>query len=291
VNPLLEIWIIVARELRKNFRSIKGIALLVLSVLAGAVFALVYAYVERKAPDLLGQSMGSSDMGAIRERLFLEFYGNEELAKHLAPSPYALAGTTGFTLWIVPLLIAIVGFDGISGEVQHRSVRFWVARARKSSYYAGKFLGLWLTITAMLFVINLIVWIVIGIYGSTAAGSVVGWGLRYFVVVIPVVGAWTALAVLIASQFRTPLVSLLTVCTTFFVVFIANKVGAFVTFMKVQGGNKDARNWMDYIYPSGFDRWLLHPSPKEWGVGLALSLVFIVTCSGAGIAIFQKRDV
>jgi ABC-type transport system involved in multi-copper enzyme maturation permease subunit len=294
VNPILETWHIVVRELRKNFRSVKGIVLLTLSVLGGGGLALIHVFLEqgqKKLSEGIGTELSQGKLEEANEMLFQKWYGNPEIAKYLAPSTSALPLATLITYAFIPLLIAIIGFDGISGEVQHRSVRFWTARSRKTSYYLGKVLGLWLTVSLMLLIMHSIVWIVLIVGGADTASKVAFWGLRYVVTTIPVAGAWTGIAVLLASQFRTPLVSLLTVCALFFIMFLADKVGSAVTMMKNASGRTDAVNWLDYAYPSAYDGFLLHPSPAKWGLGLGLSMAFLVLTSLAGMAIFQKRDV
>jgi ABC-type transport system involved in multi-copper enzyme maturation permease subunit len=290
VNPLLEIWLIVARELRKNFRSIKGIALLVLSILGGGALALIYVFVEQGKREY-AKDISQAQFQELREKGIEKLYGDLDMAKYLAPSPEALTFATYCTFWFMPLLIAIIGFDGISGEVQHRSVRFWTARSRKTSYYMGKVLGLWATVTLMLFIMHTIVWAVLVIGGAGNAGAIVGWGLRYFAAVIPVVGAWTGLAVLLASQFKTPLVSLLTVCALFFVMFLADKIGAAYKLYRMANGQENAKNWLDYFYPSAYDNLLLHPHPAKWGLALGLCALFLAATSACGMFAFQRRDV
>jgi ABC-type transport system involved in multi-copper enzyme maturation permease subunit len=289
VNPILETWIIVSRELRKNFRSVKGIALLTLSVLGGAVLALAYAFIEQKKKEF-GIANGEG-LETMRQNAYMQLYGDEAMAKYLAPSSEGLAFSTYVSFWLLPLLIAIVGFDGISGEVQHRSVRFWTARSRKTSYYAGKVVGLWLTIVGMLLVTHVIVWIVLVIFGASSASAIFGWGVRYFVTIIPTAAAWTSVAVLVASQFRAPLVSLLSVCALFFVMFVSNVGGGLYTAIQKAKGNEGAKNFVNYIYPSAYDSFLLHPSPAKWGMALGLCFAFVIVCGGLGMAIFQKRDV
>jgi ABC-type transport system involved in multi-copper enzyme maturation permease subunit len=290
VNPLIETWLIVLRELRKNFRSVKGIVLLLLSVLGGAGLALIYVFIEQGKKEYL-KDITEAQIEQARQTGLEKFYGGVDIAKYLAPSPEALTIATYCTFWFMPLLIAIIGFDGISAEVQHRSVRFWTARSRKSSYYAGKVLGLWSTTTLMLLIMHVIVWIVLIVGGAGNASKIVGWGIRYFATVIPVAGAWTGLAVLIASQFRTPLVSLLTVCSLFFVMFVADKIGSAITLWKISNGQEGAKNWLHFVYPSAYDEMLLNPSAARWGLAVGLSALFLMVTSGTGMLIFERKDV
>jgi ABC-type transport system involved in multi-copper enzyme maturation permease subunit len=299
VNPIIETWHIVVRELRKNFRSVKGIVLLTLSVLGGCGLALIQIFIDKETKQIASGAFEMIDQAQREQSLekILEWWFRDKvLASYLSHSPSALALITIITFNFIPLLIAIIGFDGISGEVQHRSVRYWVVRSRKASYYLGKVIGLWFTAVAMTLIMHAIVWIVLVVGGVDKSSSVLFWGLRYWITVVPTVAAWTGLGVLIASQFRTPLVSLLSVCATFFVMFIADKIGSAYVFRDFVAAATDGKtiapqNWVDYFYPSSYDGFLLHPSPAKWGIGLGLSMAFLVVTSLAGMTIFQKRDV
>ena len=51
----------------------------------------------------------------------------------------------GVSLVLMPAVVLLLGFDSVSAERQHRTVRYWTIRTRRASYIVGKFLGLWAT--------------------------------------------------------------------------------------------------------------------------------------------------
>ena len=44
------------------------------------------------------------------------------------------------TIWLTPMLVALMGFDSISADIQHKGVRYWTLRTRRASYFVGKWL-------------------------------------------------------------------------------------------------------------------------------------------------------
>ena len=56
-------------------------------------------------------------------------YHNDAIAKYLADSPPLLYFLFEGTLMFLPLLVLLVGFDQIAGEIQHRTIRYSAGRA------------------------------------------------------------------------------------------------------------------------------------------------------------------
>ncbi len=280
MNPIQEVILIVQRELRKNFRSVKGIVLLILSLLGGGAFAVINAILTRLKTREMGD-VPEEQFRMLREQALTKWYdGDADMGKFLSDSPDILWTVSLMTIWLTPLLVAILGYDGVSGEVQHRTVRFWTVRSRRTSYFMGKFFGLWVTVSSVTLLMHFLVWVVSTLGGVASAGTVFGWGLRYWAISVPIAGAWSAIAVLIASQFRSPMVSLLTVCGVFALLFI----------VKVVGYWQESEPLM-CLYPGTLDSFLLNPHMKRFGIGLAVAAGFIVAGSASGSAIFAKRDV
>ena len=42
-----------------------------------------------------------------------------------------------------------------------RRVRYWTLRTRRASYFVGKWLGLWATVSAVTFAMHALIWIVV----------------------------------------------------------------------------------------------------------------------------------
>ena len=144
MNPLLETWLVAARDCRKNVRSAKGLVMLGISLLGAFACTLKLPKFE----DLLNnvQKLDTEQLHCAKAQVFGKLYGDEATGETLANAPIKLVILFFIAVWLVPLLVMIIGFDGISSDLQYRSVRYWTIRTRRPSYYVGKFLALWIII-------------------------------------------------------------------------------------------------------------------------------------------------
>jgi ABC-type transport system involved in multi-copper enzyme maturation permease subunit len=221
VSPFAEVQLVTARELRKSFRSVKGIVLAAVSVAGGAAVAMLFAWLDRVQRENLPAGI---DVHDAQEKFFSGVYA-VETAKRLANCPYSLWMMLIATLCLAPLLVALLDFDAVSGELQHRTVRFWTVRVRRSSYMLGKYFGACISVLAVTFGMNVIVWGATGAVGGLPVPSVLRWGLEFFAVSIPISAAWCGIATLVGSQSRSPMLSLLFIFATFFGLWLA-RVGS-----------------------------------------------------------------
>lgn len=286
MKPIQEIGLIVARELKKNLRGVKGIILTSLSLLGGTAVALLLANVFKRGTE-------GADPAMIREAQkahFTESFRDADMGAYLADAPFSLVKMLTLAVWLAPALIWLAGFDAIAGEVQHRTIRYWSVRTRRFSYYLGKFLGLWATVGVMTFAMHLLMWIVTISQGASV-GNVLSWGFRLWLVSVPIVGAWCGIAVLVGSLFRTPITSLLVVGFTFFGVFV---LGAFVPLILdayAHPDKSDAAAIMRGFYPNGYDVYLLSPKIERVAIGLAACFGFAGLPTALGAYLLDKKDV
>ncbi len=277
MNPLQEIGLIVARELRKNLRSAKGIVLLLLSLLGGTAIALLIV-------SAFQNELGNVPAEALREAqsgLFLRLYKDPDMAEYLSRAPLALVVMLMLSVWLAPMLVALAGFDGISGEVQNRTVRFWTVRVRRHSYFIGKFLGIWVAVSIITLLMNMFMWAVSIGRGAYGVGDTLSWGIRFWLVSLPLSAVWCGIATFIASLFRTPILGLLTTFVSFFVIWFFG--WAIARRFEVE--------WLKYLYPNHYDTWLMSPHPERVAAGLALCVLFAALPVAAGVMIFRQRDV
>ncbi|MFO0664947.1 MAG: ABC transporter permease subunit [Polyangiaceae bacterium] len=279
MNPLSEIFIMVQRELRKNFRSAKGIALFLISLLGGGAFALINTIGQRMKKQQLGD-IDTEHLRELREGALTKVYDSAEIGKFLSDAPEVLWAVLMITIFCSPLLVAIMGFDGISGERQHRSVRFWAVRSRRGSYFLAKFFGLTATVSIVYLIMHLVIWMVCIFGGIAPAGNVLGWGVRFWLSSIPIVAAWSALATFLGSLFKTPIVSLLVICSTTFILFVIRLIGGAMEIGSIT-----------WVYPNKYDDLLLHPSPQMVGQGLGGLVLFVLLFTVGGTVLMNKRDV
>jgi ABC-type transport system involved in multi-copper enzyme maturation permease subunit len=287
VNAVAEIGLITGRELRKSFRSVKGIILAVLALLGGVGVTLIGVAISRYADQSAMEKKGIDAEGLkqLKLQLYAEKFG-EEQAKFLISVPDILILMFQVMVWLAPLLILLLGFDNLSGELQHRTVRFWTVRSRRWSFYASKVLGL--------FISNAVVWLVmtlgVGIWaaasGSAGAGAALGWGLRLWLTALPMNLVWAAYATLFSSQFKTPMLSLLGTLGAFFLVWLIYTINAVL----VASGKTTFEGFM-WLYPNYYDQYLLSPQFGRTMQGLLPCLGLSILFTGLGAWRFARRDV
>ncbi len=298
MNPVSEVWLIVVRELRKNVRSLKGLMMLGISVLGAIASVMRQPRFEEALKKAEG--MGAEAFHDAKAQVLAAMYRDEKVGQHLADAPSRLVLFFFIAVWLTPLLVAIVGFDAISSDLQYRSVRYWTIRTRRASYYVGKFLGLWGTTAAMTFVMHALVWAVMIVRIETPASQVLAWGVPFWLASLPITGSWCAVATLIGSFFKTPMVGLLLTCAAFFVMFfvgfvIPNAYAGAEAATAAQSGQvvEEAKAMiaMRFLYPNSLDTWLLSPDPQRALSGVGVGLAYAVITCLAGSLAFARRDV
>jgi ABC-type transport system involved in multi-copper enzyme maturation permease subunit len=168
----------------------------------------------------------------------------------------------------------------VSGELQHRGVRYWTVRARRSSIFLGKFFGLWASVSVITLAMHALIWIVCIARGEANAATAIGWGLRFWSITLPISAAWCGLATLVGSLFRHPIISLLVIMASFFVLWLMWVIGLVA--------NSDP---LQYVYPNYWDLWLLSPRIDRSMTGVGVCAGFAALMLAGGSTIFVKRDV
>ncbi len=304
MSPVAEIRLVAMRELTRSVRSVKGIAVGAITLLGAIATSFLVVFMQNA--DV--QKAGSTEALTELHRQILEKQtGDAALAAYLAPMPEALSTFLDVTVWLGPLLVALLGFDLVAGELQSKSVRFWAVRSRRSSYFAGKLLGLWALVGLVTLVLDVIVNVVAVAKGVVTGHELLSYAPRSWLVAFLIAGAWAAIATFISSCFRQPIVALLTF-GTFFVLWVLNAVGAALRVRDVmvaaaaaaadapEGAppphlSLPAMHWYEYLYPNNYKPLLLSPEGKSVVIGLMLVLAYVVVAIAAGSVLFRKRDI
>jgi ABC-type transport system involved in multi-copper enzyme maturation permease subunit len=291
LSPATEIRLIAAREIRRSVRSVKGIVLGILTLLGAFVTSLVCVWLE--GSDRAHDNAASTEAYTeLRKAAIEKATGDASFAAYAASIPTSLLVFLKVTVWLAPLLIALLGFDLMSSELQHRSVRFWTVRTRRWSYFTGKMLGLWSVVALMLLALNVMAGIVAAARGYVTPGQLFTWGLRFWLVAVVIAGSWAAIATFISSCFRTPMLSLLTTFLAFFVMWVVGLIGFVVRARDtVDTGVQKNMAWYEYLYPNTYDTLLLSPETTKVLTALGVLVGFVVLANAAGAALFQRRDI
>lgn len=279
MSPLSEIRFVAQRELAKSFRSAKGIVLLVLSLLGGTGATLLLV----KAQQLKREKLAGADpeaLRALREEAATQVFGDPATGKSLASAPEVLLVVLLLTIWLTPLVISLLGFDSVSGDLQHKAVRYWTLRTRRWSYFIGKFAGVWATVSLMTLAMHALVWVLCIVRGEAPAATALGWGIRFWLITLPISAAWCGIATFVSSLFKSPIISLLVIFSAFF--------GLWLFWMIGQVAHTEA---LQYVYPNFYDALLVNPRLDRSMTGLAACLGMAALYVGGGSYLFSRRDV
>ena len=264
----------------------QGNILGVLTLLGALVTSLVCVWLEGKAR---ASAESPQAYVELKRQSLLVTTGDAPLADYLATIPTSLLVFLEITVWLSPLLVALLGFDAISGELQHRTVRFWTVRARRSSYITGKLLGLWVLVGLMTLALNVLAGGVALIRGYITAGELVSLGVRFWFVAFVIAGAWAALATFVSSCFKAPILALLTTFATFFVSWIVG-AGGLVARLGSKPAPATQMAWYRYFYPNAYDMLLLSPETTRVLTALFILVAGMGLTTAAAAVLFARRD-
>ena len=299
MSPAAEIGLVAGRELRKSFRSVKGIILAVLALLGSVAFLLFAIWGEAAQRDKLNAT--SSDAFATARETYLTSHGVDAAAAHYeAHVPISFAFFFKVLVVFGPLLVVVLGFDTVSSDVQHRSVRFWTVRSRRSSYLLGKYLGLWGTVSSVTLALTLLSGLALLVIGYISFGDFLTWGLRFWLFATLIVGTWASVGTLISSLFKTPLFALLATLASFFLIWVPGAIGAVVRWggaaLEVADKGDDAKislelRWYEWLDPNNYDDLLTSPKLHQVATGVGLCALWVVVFVGLASLLFSRRDV
>lgn len=285
----------VQRELRKSFRSIKGIILSVLTIAGGGGLALLMAQSDDIRQKRLNEkNIGADELLLVKKSLFSWWFMDDKTGEHLQTAPGLLFFLFAVSLVLMPAIVLLLGFDSIAADRQHKTVRYWTVRSRRSSYIIGKWLGLWATCGIVALGMHALIWIVCSVRGEAPVADIVSWGFRFWIASMPILGMWCAVSVFISSLMRIPIVALLTTAAIFFVwwlIYFPFWISAHGDLPQNPTDAAPHPSAILYIFPNFYDRFILSPQIGPFMTGLAICFGFAAAMLAASSALFAKRDV
>ncbi len=268
------------RELLRNLRSAKGVAMFVLFFLGGALPSMADVLLFDRANATLEKRREMFEAVLASPRFIFNY--DEATAAYLSrcPSSIFLFLFKGM-LYFLPLLVLMIGFEQLAGEVQHRGIRYVAGRARRSSIVVGKALGVWAVVSVMVLVLHVTVWTAIIVRGTDQAGNVLSWGARVWAFAVADAAAYVGLTALVSSWFRTPIVALFVGIALFF--------GLWLTAVILDAFKAtEAAAW---AFPGTYERLLSSPEPLRVLGGIGALLAWGAVMVGITVAIVERRDI
>ena len=285
----------------------KGILLTVFAVLGGfGVTMLAYWLFTIFIADKIagtGVTYGSPEWQELKRKGFEEVLGVEQ-GGFFAQMPEALFAMFQITVWLTPLLVALMSFDAISAEMQHRSLRYWSVRCRKESLFLGKAFGQWSVVAIVWLILDLVVVIVTVARGQAPLGTCLLYAVRLWLFTLPTALVWSAWATLVSSAFKSPPLALFSILGLFFVLFVLRSVGDIWAAFQVAQEVKDAIakgvenpvptkhiRPLAYLYPNEYSDLMLSVRAGEFMKGLLPCLAYAAALLGLGSWSFRRREV
>lgn len=299
METLREIGVITRGELLRALRGGRLVVLLVLFLLSTGMALLFFGWLTRNAR--VGAQDGSVDpdaAGASLKKLFTYGVagGDAQLGDALQALPTVLLIVFILACLALPLFIALMGFDQLSGDVAQKSVRYFVVRVRRSSLLLGKFLaqtaalaGLSLASVAMMVLTSAAVDETFGV------GAAVATFLRLWLAVVLFALPWLALTALCSAALKQSAVSLVTNIFLLLLLLLLWGLGQSYRLpgeLSALGAMREASGlaFARFASPWGFGVDLLHPALGR-AAGSALGLLgFCALLLGLGGVALEEKD-
>lgn len=256
MGSLAETVVVFAHEVRRSLRSAKALVLLILYGLASALSGLVFVGATRKIQENLAAITGGTPippetmMEMKMGGLSVLFGKDPALLQSLAEIPLIVIFFFKFAVFFLPVLIILMGFDQLSGELSSRSIRYVALRAHRGALIVGKVAAQ----AAVLFALTALVNVALFAYAAaTTEGFALASGAlamaRFWLLGLVYASAYLGLCSLCSSLFRTPVFSLLTSLCALFVFWLLALVARFQPDL----------SFLAYVVPSHYEEGLVHP--------------------------------
>ena len=306
MESLREIAVVAGAETSRTFRSTRivvlfllyamfsGLVLLVVGAITGAIGRQLQRVDQPGADAAQAEQM----LGELqRSVLGVLVNADPAMIEALGRIPLVVLVVFKLTLFFLPAYVALMGFDQVSGEVASRSIRYLVARARRSSVLFGKFVAHAAVLLALVLAIDLAIFLYARFtHPDFGWGQMVGALLRFWLAAIVFALAYLSLTTLCSTLFRSPAVSLVFNFLALFALWLLNAASAAGTRyeMTAEGVRQEPASWiayLRYLTPSHYSNDLLHPAFGPFAASAGAYVAFAAAYLLAAWAVLRARDV
>lgn len=273
-------------ETRRALKSGRVLVLLILFLLFVGLALTIGAGLSRMAESITmggapSSATAAEDTGSRKQILQRLITDDPAMLDSLAAIPLLLLGVFKITLRFLPLFIALMGFDQLSGDVGNKSIRYLVVRVKRSSIILGKLLSQ-MTLFALLMSLCTVLMVMVTkiLNPLFAPADVALWTGKLILSSLVLALAYLSLTALLSALVKQGGVSLVLNIIALFVIWFIALVGGWFRFPgeEVVPGTlsmvKPESLWAYFRYTSvwqyGDD--LLHP---HWGRFLTAALVHV----------------
>jgi ABC-2 type transport system permease protein len=309
VTGLEEIGVVARAELGRSARSGRVIVLLALYAAFSTLVLLVIGFfsqaIDRTVRAQLDQA--GADPEAARQAfeqartgvLGFFFGADEAMVEAFGQIPLVVLLVFKVALFFLPLYVALLGFDQVSGEVGPRSLRYLAVRARRSSLLMGKYLANAALLTALVLVVNLGVFLYARATHEEFGAALMALTLiKFWLAAVVFSLAYLAITTFSSTLFRTPAVSLVfnvLLLFGFWLVGMVARFGIERTFGEdgLPGPDRivSGLGYLRYFTPAHYADDLLHPHAAAFATSAAAYAAFAVLFLVASWRVLEARDI
>lgn len=293
LDGLKEIAVIWSAETRRAVRSGRVVVLLglysmfsvLVLLIVGAIANALRDEVNARLADAGNGAEAATAVAAEMKKSFLGVLAGNDAAmmEALSQVPVVVLVVFKITLLFLPVYVALMGFDQLSGEVGPRSIRYVTVRARRSSLMMGKFLVQASLLVGLVLIIDLGVFIYARITNPDFTFSALALNLmKYWLAAIVFSLAYVALTTFCSSLFRSPAVSLVFNFILLFSFWLMDVIG--------RAYEGQVLGFARFLTPSYYSSNLLHPRLSEFGISGLAYAGFALLFLGGAHAVLRARD-
>jgi len=305
LEGIREIGVIFTAEFWRTLRSARVVVLLLLYLMFTGITFLTFRWfanlseqeVEKQISKLKEEGADEDEVRAkvkestdkAKKEVISKVFGNDDeaMTEALLVMPLVVLVVFKLTLFFLPIYIAVMGFDQISGEVGPRSIRYLTVRSRRSSVMFGKYLAQGAVLALLMLVIDA----ALCVYGkaSDADFSFAAMNLtlgKLWLSALVFSLAYLALTTLCSSLFRQPAVSLVVNFIALFGVWLMALIGEAAKQMNEHGVVQYVRYGSVWYYRTD----LLHPHFDRLAAAGGAHLGFTLLFLGLAWLVLRRRD-
>ena len=282
-------------EIGRALKSGWALALVTLFLMGEGLLLMVVGLLTGGRAQMAG---GGADPVAQKKTLLLLFTNNSEATiDAIAHLPAVLLVAFSATTLLLPLLVALMGFDQLAGEVGPKSMRYLIVRVRRTGIVMGKYLTQLTLLAAILALCALaMVGTAKALTPELAWSETLVWGLKLIIAMVVIGVAYAALTTLCSAVASSGALALFVNIIVLFVFWFVGVVGNRVLLPGTVGVGLDSfkeASWLAYVrylVPSEFEHHLLSPDPLEYGTGIIAYLGFALVFLGLAREALARRD-
>ena len=197
--------------------------------------------------------------------------------------PLAVMVVFYLSLFFLPLYVALMGFDQVSGEVGPRSIRYLTVRARRTSVVLGKFLAQTTILLGMVLVLDVGLCIYTGLTTpGMGPGNLVVHLLKFWLASTVFSLTFLALTSLCSNLTTSPAVSLISNLSVLML--------SLLFWMTTMAEESNPLRLLRFLSPFAYSINLLSPEPAQVGVSVAAYMGFTVVFLVSALQALRARD-